>query len=281
MKVVLLRGRDQREIGAAICRGDARVAVALSIGGAAKRYAHTDPNEDAALLAEGAGGILVAVADGHGGAEASESALECLRDGPAARWTGAEALDVDWPRTAREALVAANEAVLARQSGRRRARTTLALALVRPAQDLLAFASVGDSQVFAAERRRVLELTLAPSEPALSCVLGRERWSAAHLADRSLAGSRSLAATRAVVLATDGLSERGVGVEDPRAAVAEAVEAAVREARGAAACEAARRLLETALAAHRRNPSGDNVAVAVVWTAGDARRDPSLSGLLH
>lgn len=281
MKVVLLRGRDSCEIGATTFGGDARAAVALSIGGAAKRYAHTDPNEDAALLAEGPGGLLVAVADGHGGAEGSESALEFLRDGPAARWTGADGLGAAWPLVAREALAGANEAVLARQSGRRRARTTLALALVRPADDLLAFASVGDSQVFAAEPSRVLELTLSPSEPALPCFLGRERESAGSLAARSLAGSRSLAETRAVVLATDGLSERGVGVEDPLAAVAEAVAGAAREARGAGAREAARRLLATALAAHQRNPSGDNVAVAVVWVGGDPRRESPLSALLR
>ncbi len=281
MKVVLLRGRETCEIGATLCRGDARAAVGLSIGGAPKRYAHTDPNEDAALLAEGPGGLLVAVADGHGGAEGSESALEFLRDGPAARWTGAEGPGVAWPLAAREALAAANDAVLARQAGRRRARTTLALALVRPADDLLAFASVGDSQVFAAEANGVLELTLPASEAALPCFLGRERASPDGLAARSLAGSRSLRATRAVVLATDGLSERGVGVEDPCAAVSEALAGAANGAHAAAAREATRRLLETALAAHRRNPSGDNVAVAVVWTAGDLRRESPLSALLR
>jgi serine/threonine protein phosphatase PrpC len=281
VKVVLLRGRESCEIGATLCHGDARAAVGLSIGGAPKRYAHTDPNEDAVLLAEGPAGLLVAVADGHGGAEGSECALEFLRDGPAVHWTGVEGPGSAWPLAAREALAAANDAVLARQSGRRRARTTLALALVRPAESLLAFASVGDSHVFAAETRRVLELTQPASEGDPPCFLGRERASAASLAARSIAGSRSLAATRAVVLATDGLSERGIGVEDPCAAVSEALAAAAREARGAGARETARRLLETALAAHRRNPSGDNVAVAVVWTGHELREESPLSSLLH
>ncbi len=72
-------------------------------------------------------------------------------------------------------------------------------------------------------------------------------------------------AARALALATDGLSELEVGVEDPEAAVAAAVGRAAGAPPELRALEAARGIVESALEAHRRNPSGDNVAAAVLW----------------
>ncbi len=61
--------------------------------------------------------------------------------------------------------------------------------------------------------------------------------------------------------------ERRIGVPDPQAAVREAL-AEVRELppelRPLHACK---RLTETALAAHRSNRAGDNVACALLWLA--------------
>ena len=67
------------------------------------------------------------------------------------------------------------------------------------------------------------------------------------------------------VLATDGLSERGIGVEAPAAAVADAVDRAGRTDEPVRPLEAARGTVETALAAQRAQGAGDNVASAVAW----------------
>jgi hypothetical protein len=68
-----------------------------------------------------------------------------------------------------------------------------------------------------------------------------------------------------VVLATDGLSEQGVGVTDPAAVVCDAVTAGAPAAADLRALETARGVAERSNAAHRQNPSGDNVGVAVAW----------------
>jgi hypothetical protein len=74
-----------------------------------------------------------------------------------------------------------------------------------------------------------------------------------------------LSGTHAVVLVTDGLSERGIGVAEPEKAVAECAEAAARGKPDLQPLAVARGLVERALAEHRRNRSGDNVATAVAW----------------
>ena len=68
-----------------------------------------------------------------------------------------------------------------------------------------------------------------------------------------------------MLLVTDGISERGIGVDAPEAAVLESVERAGRAESQLRPLEAARTAVELALAAHRRNGAGDNVASAVVW----------------
>ena len=89
MRQALLRGRDHLELGAIGVVSEGAVAIAISKGGALKNYQHTDPNEDAAAFAVGAGGILVAVADGHNGSEGAEIALEHLLGDCASAWTAA------------------------------------------------------------------------------------------------------------------------------------------------------------------------------------------------
>ena len=79
-------------------------------------------------------------------------------------------------------------------------------------------------------------------------------------------GTESLTGVRALVLATDGISEAGIGVDDPAASAA----AAVRAGAGAEdpelrALETVRALLETGLDAHRQQKAGDNLAIAVGW----------------
>jgi hypothetical protein len=74
-------------------------------------------------------------------------------------------------------------------------------------------------------------------------------------------------APRAIVLATDGLSEAGIGVSNPARAVADSVRAASEQIPDVRPLAAARGLAERALDAQRRNVAGDNVATACVWLA--------------
>ena len=85
--------------------------------------------------------------------------------------------------------------------------------------------------------------------------------------DKALVGTAPLAGAGALVLASDGLSERGIGVEDPPATVTQALGHASGSEPDRRALEACRGVAETAMEAQRRNSSGDNLAVAVLWLA--------------
>ena len=69
------------------------------------------------------------------------------------------------------ALVSVNDAILAAHTANENPRTTLALALARPADDLLITASVGDSHLFVAGEQQVVE---ALSRQRQSKFLGHE-----------------------------------------------------------------------------------------------------------
>ena len=73
--------------------------------------------------------------------------------------------------------------------------------------------------------------------------------------------------THCLVLATDGLSEIGIGVANPAAAVVEAVATAQGGASELRPVTAARAVVERALAAQQAQRAGDNVASAVLWVA--------------
>ena len=70
---------------------------------------------------------------------------------------------------------------------------------------------------------------------------------------------------RPVVLATDGLSETGIGVIDPAGAVHGAAKASRAFEIELRALEIARRVGDAALEAHRANRAGDNIASAAIW----------------
>ena len=76
MRAIALLGRHWPELGplglAELPDGG---ALALSRGARPKAYAHTDPNEDAALLVRTDAGVLLAVADGFNGCEVAELAI--------------------------------------------------------------------------------------------------------------------------------------------------------------------------------------------------------------
>lgn len=265
MKAVLLAGREHADVGAVGEGALDRVAVALSRGGAEKRYDHTDPNEDAALAAEGSRGVLVAVADGHWGQRAAEVALAHLRDAHLETWLdGAERSSEGWYQEVLHALVSVNDAILASHTANENPRTTLALALARPAEELLITASVGDSHLFVAGEQHVIERL---SRQRQSKFLGHEPRKPSKLARDVRIEVQPLGDARALLAVTDGLSERGIGVDDPCAAVKTAVASADAAPASARASVAARALVDAALAAHREHDAGDNIAVAVAWLA--------------
>jgi serine/threonine protein phosphatase PrpC len=263
VRSAVLRGREHALLEAVDAVAEANLAIALSRGGAEKRYPHSEPNEDAAGFALGAEGAFLAVADGHGGFEASEVALEQLLAGAAAQWTEAPAgLDAEgFHRQALAALFDANRAVR-RESGGRRSRTTLSFGVLLRDPPRLLHAAIGDSHLFLAGAAGVRELAPAGERVGF---LGAKLETPEALAPLARIGEAPLAGLRAVVLVTDGLSEEGVGVSDPAAAVADAVRRALRARGGSKALELARGLVESALAEHRRRRSGDNVAVAAAW----------------
>jgi serine/threonine protein phosphatase PrpC len=265
VKAVLLAGREHAEVGAVGEQALARVAVALSRGGAEKRYDYTDPNEDVALAAEGSRGVLVAVADGHWGHRAAEVALVHLRDAHLEAWLdGAERSPESWYQELLHALVSVNDAILAAHTAHENPRTTLALALARPAEGLLIAASVGDSHLFVAGEQQVVEPL---SRQRQSKFLGHEPRKPSQLARDVRIEVQPLGDARALLAVTDGLSERGIGVEDPSEAVKMAVASADATAASARGSVAARALVDAALAAHRKNDAGDNIAAAVAWLA--------------
>ncbi len=274
--VASLLGSESRVIGGVSLIAEGSAAIALSQGGFRKRYPHTDPNEDAAAFALGEAGVLLAVADGHNGCEAAESAIgELLRRSGALLARGAEASDDGWRRRALETFGAIQTELASRvaQGVRGHSRTTLALALVLPDANQLAFASLGDSHIFRVCPNEVVELVTHAGAPA--SYLGNPADDLGALAGRSVIGTEALDDTRAVVLATDGISEPGIGVELPEYAVSECAADADRFDPQLRPLELARNVAEAALDAHRRQRSGDNIAAAVSCLPP---RDPDARG---
>jgi Protein phosphatase 2C len=268
MRTAVLRGRDHLLVGAVAAIAEGRAAIALSRGGARKQYAHKQPNEDAVAFAESEGAVLLAVADGHMGAEGAEVVIERLLAEHAPRWIGAggAGLRARWVEESLDLLLDLNTRILAlvASGASEGARTTLALAVASPGQDALAWLSMGDSHLFRVTAAEAHELGRADGPVAF---LGWAAEDRASLPGKYRAGIEPLAGTRALVLASDGLSERGIGVDDPPRAAAEAVGAAACARPELRALEAARGLAERALEAQRSQGAGDNVATAVAWIA--------------
>ncbi len=267
MRSGLLHGHEHTKLGAIAALAEGRCAIALSRGGFAKGYAYRDPNEDGAAFAFGSGGVMLAVADGHGGHEAAAQALAMLVERFAGEWTDAPALGPTWTARAGEALERLHGEIVLTGSrgGNPEARTTLAFALARPGEDLLLFASIGDSHVFAAHADEAVDLALRTD--VMPAYLGTPSLTPVELVARALVGSAPLSGTRALALATDGLSERGIGVDAPESAVRDVLDRAASAGSDLRPLEAARGLVECALASHRAWRSGDNVAAAVLLVA--------------
>lgn len=268
MRSALLRGREHLEIGAIDAVAEGPAAIAISMGGAKKTYAHTDPNEDGALFAVGEAGILLAVADGHRGFEASEVVLEHLLSHPGPQWVESGGVTPEsWSRHALAAICDANEEILRERLDTEMgtSRTTLCMALALPEADALLYACIGDSHLFVVRPGKVVDLAAGGARGELGFFLGHGHETSESLAEKSRIGVEPLGGATAVVLASDGLSEHQVGVADPIETVRDEVEAAAKVAAELRPLELSRAIIEKALAAHRRNPSGDNVCTAVLW----------------
>lgn len=267
MRTGVLRGREHVLLGAVATLAERRVAIALSRGGAAKTYGHRDPNEDACAFAWSDHAWLVAVADGHWGSGGAELALDRLLERHAPRWTTPSpiALADRWSFEAPDVVLDLNHALLAAGDAQHPiGRTTLAVGLVRPRDGWWAALLIGDSHLFAVDGATAREGS--PVVPDDIAFVGDPRLDRAGI-ERGVRCTVEQGAPRAIVLATDGLSEAGIGVSNPARAVADSVRAAGEQSPDVRPLAAARGLVERALDAQRRNVAGDNVATACVWLA--------------
>ncbi len=265
----LLLGRNHHEMGELARHASGRVALCLSRGGARKTYSHTDPNEDAALISTGEGGWLLAVADGHHGESGSQATLQRIASEWAPRWVGSAGNGIEadaWQERGLDLLQDCEEAVLRRAAelGVPPAPTTLSLALIRPLESFCAWACMGDSHLFVADEAGIYERGWPHLQRDRCYFLGYEASSREALARRAVIGSQRLDTTRAVVLATDGLSEKGIGIEDPAASIAEALRASEASRLPDRPLELIERVAEAAMAAQRRQQAGDNIACSLL-----------------
>lgn len=233
MRAIALLGRDWAELGPlALAELPDGGALALSRGAQPKAYAHTDPNEDAALVARTPSGVLLAVADGFNGVEASELAIACAR---------ARAPELVEARgdAFRAAVTRLADDVLARLPAKSRSRSCLVLAAL--CGESVEIASLGDSNAFVAGAERALadenSLLLGAAEP-----LARARPELFHLRFTRAGGER-------IALVSDGVINFVPDLAEVPRLLAES----------ASDLAAARAIAEAALA----GGAGDNVAVAV------------------
>ena len=140
----------------------------------------------------------------------------------------------------------------------------LAASLGRRPEECLA---IGDSHVFRVDSEGAQEIGWNSLGRARCYFLGDRAETPDTLREESIVLREGLGGTRALVLATDGLSERGIGVANPALAVESCMVAASEAPPDRRSYDVSKRVLATALDAQRRNRSGDNAAAAVVWLA--------------
>ena len=276
MRQAHLLGCDHHEVGSLASIAEAEAAITLSRGGALKTYSHTEPNEDAALFALGQGGSLIAVADGHSGASGSEAMAAHLLESCAESWTRAgkpEFQESSWEEVALETVYACGRAVLARSAeiGVPPAPSTLSIALARPDEDLLFWLSAGDSHVFLTDASQTRDVGWSSLGHKRTYFVGYEAATREGIQNTFAWGSLPLSSLSAVTLATDGLSEPGIGFPDPEAQVHEtasqtaSLEASIRP------LEMAKHLSFATLEIQRAQRAGDNLACALL----DLRTPPA------
>lgn len=126
--MALLRGTDHPTLGErAVVAVDATTAVGMSAGRLPKSYWHLDPNEDAALAVVARDWTLLAVADGHNGADASHAAIAAVA---AAAETAESISPTSLVEVAANAAAGAvTEAIRGAGKGREQTRTALSIAV--------------------------------------------------------------------------------------------------------------------------------------------------------
>lgn len=262
-----LHGAGFAEIGEVGAIAEGPAAIALSRGGAKKTYSHTDPNEDSVGFAYSTWGLLAVVADGHHGCGGAEAAVERVLTHHAPRWidSGALALESRFVDEAPDVLHDINLAMV-RAAGPGREDppgTTLSVALARPRDGFLACLSIGDSHVFVLKGHDAQEWLPARGR---SLFLGHPSHDTTRLGKALRAEVCLIDGIRGLALATDGLSEQGIGVASPPAAVREAL--ASTRADDRAPLDLVHGIVDRALTAHRNNNAGDNAgAAALLWEA--------------
>lgn len=280
MRSARLLGHQHQTLGSVAAIGEGPAAICLSRGGAAKTYAHTDPNEDAACFAVGAGGTLVAVADGHFGARGAERAVDWLLDGPAADWTAETppaSSAAAWHERLADALQQIHRALVEqdRSLGLDPAPTTLSLAVARPLENLVLHASVGDSPLFLATTQHARDVGWTAKGVSGPAFLG-ERYEGGALQDwQWVISSEPSTGLDVILVASDGLCEQGIGVSDPASAATAATAHGAGIAPERRPLETSKHLIETALQAHRDNRAGDNIAAAVAWIEATPGSSPN------
>jgi serine/threonine protein phosphatase PrpC len=258
-----LRGPEHLTLSGIAAVAEGPVAIALSRGGAAKRYAHKEPNEDVAGFAWTEWGSVLAIADGHAGSEAARMAVERVIAQRAPVWLerAPMALDARWGDEVAALVRDLQHRIVAEAAG---ARTTLAIALARPREGWLGLVSVGDSLLFCAGDAGAR----AFGDPeGQGLFLGSAKHDPADLVASTWIDLRPLRGVRSVVLASDGFSCDGIGVTDPEATLTQALTQASREPAELRPLAFARDLVARALAAQHERQAGDNVAAAVLWLA--------------
>ena len=280
MRSARLLGHQHQTLGSVAAIGEGPAAISLSRGGAPKTYGHTDPNEDAACFAVGAGGTLVAVADGHFGARGAQCAVDWLLEGPAAEWT-AETPPAASPEAWHEQLAGAlqriHRAVVeqGRSLGLDPAPTTLSMAVARPLENLVVHASVGDSPLFLATTEAARDVGWSAKGVPGCSFLGQRYEGGVLRESQCVVGSERSAGLDVIIVATDGLCETGIGVSDAAAAAAAAATHGAGVAPELRPLETCKHLSETALQTHRDNRAGDNIGAAVVWIGATEDSPPN------
>lgn len=266
MRTACLLGRHYTQVGALDLVAEGPCALAISRGGANKQYSYTEPNEDACGFVWSAHGALVAVADGHHGAGGAERAIQHLIQ-VAPGWLEALCPEVGALEAAlRNALYDIGREIFdeAANKGLPPAGTTLSLALIRPGDDLLAHASVGDSHAFVTRDGAARDLGWSARNAASPDYLGHER--EPHDPAKFVVEVEPLADACAVALITDGFSEKGIGHVEPGSELQNIQRDTLsREEADLRAPDTARAIVDSAIAVQKRNRAGDNVACAV-WS---------------
>lgn len=274
-----LYGRNCTQLQETDLISESGASIGLSRGGAAKTYDHVDPNEDCAFFALGDGGMLLAVADGHRGFDAADTAIFNLEEYHAARWTQAAPITAEsWPALALNCLVNLNSAIFCHSARATKGlfRTTFSVALIRPAEGLLHYASMGDSHIYRVAPSGTADLVWEKSANGATYYLGGAKETHASIAAHCIIGSEALADTVGVIAATDGISERGIGLSQVEATVSKIVLQARNQSLhadpsfsnrsgpdGDPALCATREILRETLEAHAKNKAGDNIALAL------------------